>query len=179
MTNLQIDAPKGPNLFARNCLYLIKCSSLISLVFTEVYTVCPKVSTEAHTVPTPQPSNSNINYLVCVSENYLFGKTKFDLSLQFAVLWTLFPVWHFLEGLPNWPMMALPLGPHVLLNPREETCSVLVYWQPVCTWIESVVFQCTNIWCNELTKELVSWTGPRCWCHGCLSATDIFWDSQT
>ena len=86
MTNLQIDAPKGTNLCARNCLYLIKCSSLISLVFTEVYTVCPKVSTEAHTVPTPQPSNSNINYPVCVSENYLFGKTKFDLSLQFAVL---------------------------------------------------------------------------------------------
>ena len=86
MTNLQIDAPKGPNLFARNCLYLIKCSSLISLVFTEVYTVCPKVFIEAHTVRTPQPSNSNINYLVCVSENYLFGKTKFDLSLQFAVL---------------------------------------------------------------------------------------------
>ena len=36
-------------------------------------------------------------------------------------------VWHFLKGLPNWPMVALPLGPNVLLNPREETCSVLVY----------------------------------------------------
>ena len=92
MTILQVDAPKGPNLFARNCLYLIKCSSLISLVFTEVYTVCPKVFTEAHTVPTPQPYNSNINYPVCVSENYLFWKTKFDLSLQFAVFWTLFPL---------------------------------------------------------------------------------------
>ena len=30
-------------------------------------------------------------------------------------------VWHFLKGLPNWPMVALPLGPNVLLNPREET----------------------------------------------------------
>ena len=31
------------------------------------------------------------------------------------------------EGLPNRPMVTLPPGPNILLNPREETCSVLVY----------------------------------------------------
>ena len=36
--------------------------------------------------------------------------------------------WHFLRGLPNWPITALPPGLHVLLNPYEETCSVLVCW---------------------------------------------------
>ena len=35
---------------------------------------------------------------------------------------------HF-QGLPSWPKLTLPPGPHVLLNPRDETCSVLVYWR--------------------------------------------------
>ena len=41
-------------------------------------------------------------------------------------------VWHFFKACQTRPMVALPLGPNVLLNPREETCSVLVYSQPVC-----------------------------------------------
>ena len=82
-------------------------------------------------------------------------------------------VWHFLEGLPNWPMVALPLGPNVLLNPREEACSVLVYWTSLHREI-SVIF---NIQTSVIMNSPRSWSPKQsleCWCLGWLSATDNF-----
>ena len=82
MTNLQIDAPKQPNLFARNCLYLIKCPSLISLVCTGVYKGVHRSTHSAH--PTAMKIRHNV-YCVWFRELPVW-EIQIDLSLQFAVL---------------------------------------------------------------------------------------------
>ena len=70
-------------------------------------------------------------------------------------------------------MVALPLGPNVLLNPREEACSVLVYWTSLHREI-SVIF---NIQTSVIMNSPRSWSPKQsleCWCLGWLSATDYF-----